>query len=51
MDVIRREEKNRKILALPDKVRMAIVATGVMAAIVAVTPIIMDTVKGISMFK
>ena len=30
---------------------MAIVATGVMAAIVAVTPIIMDTVKGISMFK
>ena len=29
----------------------AIVATGVMAAIVAVTPIIMDTVKGISMFK
>lgn len=51
MEVIRREEKNRKILALPDKVRMAIVATGVMAAIVAVTPIIMDTVKGISMFK
>ena len=51
MEVIRREEKNRKILALPDKVRMAIVATGVMAAMVAVTPIIMDTVKGISMFK
>lgn len=51
MEVIRREEKNRKILALPDKVRMAIVATGAMVAIVAMTPIIMDMIKGISMFK
>ena len=51
MEVIRREEKNRKILALPDKVKVSIYATGIMLAILAITPILMDMAKSLTAFK
>ena len=54
MEVVRRERKNRKILALPDKedLEMAIVCNLELMNIVAVTLSNMDTVKRyINVFK
>lgn len=51
MEVIRREEKNRKILMLPDKVKVSIYASGIMLALLAIIPIVIDMTKSLSAFK
>lgn len=50
VDVVNKEI-NRKILALPDKVKVSIYASGIMLALLAIIPIVIDMTKSLSAFR